>query len=142
MTANVRMAGMRGRVFFDGLCPVCSALRDRWDPVLAPLGYPFVPLQHPDAVRELGLVPGVVPDEIQLVMADGTRLKGFEALRRLAGQVWWLKPVAWLADLPGLRGVARAAYGWVARNRYCLGDACSPPHCRCRRRHAAFFETP
>ncbi len=134
--------GTRGWVAFDALCPVCSALRDRWHPVFAPLGFPFVPLQDSDIARELHLAPGELPGEIQLLLADGRRLGGTDAMFYLAKQVGWLVPFGWVADLPGIRAVVDRTYAWVARNRHCLGDACRAPLRRRHRGHEAFFEAP
>ena len=131
-----------GRVGFDALCPVCFGLRNRWHPILAPRGFPFVPLQDPAITDELNLAPGELPGEIQLLLADGRRLGGTDALLYLARRVWWLAPVAWIAMLPGLRSGVDAAYAWVARNRHCLGDACRAPLRRRYRGHEAFFESP
>jgi predicted DCC family thiol-disulfide oxidoreductase YuxK len=132
----------RGWVGFDALCPVCSALERRWNPVLAPRGFPFVPLQNPTFARRLGLRPGELPEEIQLVLADGRRLGGADALRFLAAQIAWLAPLAWISGFPGIRTVTNRAYAWVAENRYCLGDTCRAPLRRRSRGHAAFFESP
>jgi len=132
----------RGRVGFDALCPVCSGLRNRWHPILAPRGFSFVPLQDPAIADALDLAPGELPGEIQLLLADGRRLGGTDALLYLARRVWWLAPVAWVAMLPGLRAGVDAAYAWVDRNRDCLGDACRAPLRRRHRGHEAFFESP
>jgi len=132
----------RGRVGFDALCPVCSGLRHRWHPILAPRGFPFVPLQDPSFAAELHLAPGELPGEFQLLLSDGRRLAGTDALRYLARHVWWLAPLAWIATLPGFRALMDAAYAWVAENRHCLGDACRTPLRRRYRGHEAFFESP
>ncbi len=101
-----------------------------------------MPLQDPAIADELNLAPGELPGEIQLLLADGRRLGGTDALLYLARRVWWLAPVAWVAMLPGLRSGVDAAYAWVAQNRHCLGDACRAPLRRRHRGHEAFFESP
>jgi len=133
---------MRGRVAFDSLCPICTRLRDQWHPVLAPRGFPFVPLQDPKIAAELHLRPGELPGEIQLLLDDGRRLGGVDAMLFLGRQIGWLAPVAWVGGLPGVRSGVDAAYGWVARNRHCLGDTCRVPLRRRHRGHPAFFEAP
>jgi predicted DCC family thiol-disulfide oxidoreductase YuxK len=131
-----------GWVGFDALCPVCSALERRWNPLLAPRGFPFVPLQNPVFARALGLGPDEFPCEIQLLLADGRRLGGADALRFLAGRIGWLAPLAWLSGLPGIRNGVDRLYAWVAENRYCLSDVCRTPLRRRTRGHGVFFESP
>lgn len=132
----------RGRIAFDALCPVCTALRNRWNPILSPRGYPFIPIQHPAIEAELGLTSGELPGEIQLLLNDGRRMGGTDAMLFVARQVWWLAPIGWVAALPGIRTGVDAMYAWVARNRHCLGDACRVPLRRRHRGHEAFFEAP
>lgn len=132
----------RGWVGFDASCPICSALRDRWHPVLAPRGFPFVPLQSPEIAARLDLAPGTLPGEIQLLLANGRRLGGADALRFLANEIPWLRPFAWMSRLPGIRSACDRGYAWVARNRHCLGDTCRVPLRRRHRGHEAFFESP
>ncbi len=131
-----------GWVGYDESCPVCTTLARRLRPVLGRRGYEFLPLQGPWMARRLGLREGRLPGEIQLVLGDGRVLGGTEGLLFLAREVWWLRPLAWAARVPWFRRRLDGAYGWVARNRHCLGDACRVPLRRATRGHAAFFETP
>jgi predicted DCC family thiol-disulfide oxidoreductase YuxK len=52
-----------------------------------------------------------------LIMADGRVYEGAAAINMSLGQVWWLRPFTRLYFLPGVRQIADAVYGWVARNR-------------------------
>lgn len=62
---------------------------------------------------------------MQLVLPDGRVLAGADAvpelLRRIRGLGW----LATLFALPGVRPVARRAYGWIARNRMRLSCSIS-----------------
>lgn len=134
--------GEQGWVGFDATCPVCTTLARRWGPTLARRGYPFVPLQSQALADRLGLMPGQLPGEIQLVLRDGRTLGGTDALLFLARKVWWMRPLAAVAGRGWARARVDEAYRWVAANRHCLGDACRVPLRRATRGHAAFFETP
>ena len=85
---------------------------------------------------------------MHLLRADGRVFSGVDAFGVLCRSVWWLWPIGMLLLVPGLRDVARAAYDWFARNRYCIGGACGAegnPGVRPTKdhsRHAAFFELP
>ena len=82
---------------------------------------------------------------MKLLLVGGPVLGGVDALVAIGRTVWWAWPFAVLAELPGPDGLARALYRWIATNRQCLGDVCSAPRKRIRRRHPAattFLELP
>ena len=60
----------------------------------------------------------------------------------LLGLVWWLAPVASVAMLSGVRAGVDAAYAWVDRNRYSLGEAWPSPLRRLHRGPERFFAVP
>lgn len=137
---------VRGWVFYDGHCPLCVPLVERWKPTFLPRGFEFAALQEPWVRQALGLRPGEIVPEIKLRRSDGVVMGGVDALRELAGSVWWMKPLAVLAGFPGFRSLARSTYRWVAANRQCLGDVCPVRRPKAgRRAHSAastFFEAP
>ncbi len=136
---------LRGWVLYDGICPICRASVERWGPMLRRRGFDFAMLQT-DWVRQyFGLGVGELPAEMKLLLPDGTQLGGVDALIAMGRTVWWLWPFAVLAGWPGFNALARAAYRWIAVNRYCLGDVCPLPHHAPPRRHHAittFLELP
>ncbi len=135
----------RGWVLYDGFCPICLAAIGRWGPLLRRRGFIPVELQTGWARRRLGLRPGELPGEMKLLLAGGPVLGGVEALVAIGRTIWWAWPFAVLAGLPGPDGLARSLYRWIAANRQCLGDVCSVPRKRIRRRHPAattFLELP
>lgn len=137
---------VRGVIGYDAHCPVCLSTMARWRHVFNVRGFAWMPLDDGFWRTRLNLSPGETPGEIQLELATGERKSGAAAVMWLARQVWWLWPLGVLGWLPGLRRITHAAYGWVARNRYCLGDVCTlPKHWRRTRKHhstTTFLEFP
>ncbi len=89
-----------------------------------------MPLQRSWVQRRLDADPKPVLDEIQLLLEDGRRLGGVDALLYLGRRVWWAWPVAVVLGLPGLRGLTRRAYAWVARHRMGISQFCGLDACR------------
>jgi predicted DCC family thiol-disulfide oxidoreductase YuxK len=133
-----------GAVFYDADCPVCVGTVRRWGDIFRPRGFEFVPLQSQRARQTLGLAEGELPAEMKLLRNDGSVAGGPDAIAWMCRHVWWLWPAGLLMRAPLLRDVTDAAYRWVARNRYCLGDVCRVPDRIRTRHHAAttFLESP
>jgi predicted DCC family thiol-disulfide oxidoreductase YuxK len=133
-------------VLYDHQCPVCRSTVGRWRRVFEARRIEFAALQSPWVRERLGLAPGELPDEMKLLTPDGRVLGGPAAIAWMCRRVAWLWPLGCLMILPGLDGLTRLGYRWVARNRYCLGDVCELSPMRWeRRRHLAattFLETP
>ena len=117
----------RGWVFYDAVCPVCHAVVARLGDAFGRRGFVFVPLQQLWVAPALGLAPSELRREMKLRRGDGRVVGGMEAWRELGASVPWLRPLVFLAGLPGFRSVAAAAYRWVAANRYCLSGVCPAP---------------
>jgi predicted DCC family thiol-disulfide oxidoreductase YuxK len=145
-TTDTFPARNRFWVLYDALCPLCLSSVERWRGTFERRGAGFIPLQDPRAEAYLGLRPGEVPAEMQLVLPDGRRIGGHRAIAWLCRRVWWLAALGVVMEWPVADGVARAAYRWIARNRYCMGDVCRVPlQGGVRLRHHAattFLETP
>jgi predicted DCC family thiol-disulfide oxidoreductase YuxK len=62
---------------------------------------------------------------MRLVHTDGSVSVGADAVYAIAGRLRGWRRVAWLYRVPGLRGLCRIAYGWIARNRHRIGGACT-----------------
>jgi predicted DCC family thiol-disulfide oxidoreductase YuxK len=113
-----------GWVLYDGECAICTRWVARFYHPLRRRGFRLAPLQTPGIAERFGLKEEGLLNEMRLVTRDGHILGGADALAEIARALWWTWPV-WLAyQLPGAKPVLRAAYRWLARNRYCLGGAC------------------
>lgn len=113
-----------GWIFFDASCRFCVAGCRRWGRVLERRGFAWVPLQSPGAAARLGVPEAELLNELRVLPADGPALGGVDAVLALMRRVEWLRPLAWLLGLPGLRPLAAAGYRRLARHRHCLGGRC------------------
>ena len=109
----------RGWLFYDAECKFCTRLA-RW--LIRPLhkrGMAVAPLQDPRVAALLGLSREELLRAIRLVMSDGQRYAGAEVLVALACELWWLRPLAWIAKVPRGSSFLRWMYDGVARRRKC-----------------------
>ncbi len=132
----------RGWVFYDAQCAFCRAAA-RWRGPFERRGYRWLPLDDPSARERTGLTEDDMRVEMKLARADGAVVGGADAVLVLMCAVWWLSPFAILLGAPGIHGITRAGYRWIARNRSCIGGACALPH-RPRKIHRtiSFLEWP
>jgi len=150
-------AGIAGWVFYDAECPFCREGARRFAGILARRRFQLLPLQAPGAAQRLGLPDPDLLREMRLVLADGRKLGGADAVAEIARHLWWAWPL-WLASrLPGAGPALRAIYRVIAANRHCFDGECqigrrsmradatsrkAPRSGQPRRRHTAFFELP
>jgi hypothetical protein len=83
------------------------------------------PLQDPRVRALLGLSQADLMREMRVVMADGTHNGGADAAVALARVIWWARPLVWLAKIPGMMGLMRRAYHWIAARRNCGAESCA-----------------
>ena len=115
----------RGWLFFDAECEFCTRVA-RWvAPVLAGRGIGVAPLQDSRVAALLCMSSEESLREMRLVCEDGTQWGGAEAAVRLSREIWWAKPLAWIARLPGAMKVLRAGYSWIAEHRKCAAAGCA-----------------
>jgi predicted DCC family thiol-disulfide oxidoreductase YuxK len=117
------MQPLRGTIFFDAGCGLCSTSVRRWRGVVEGVGFAMVPLQSEQAQRELALVPGELPGEIKMQTPAGV-LGGVDVFARVARYVWWAFPIHLILSVPAVRDVAQDAYTVLARNRRQISHAC------------------
>ena len=118
-----------GWVLYDARCPLCSRGARRLGCVASHRGYRLTPLQRRWIQDLLSARPGEVGDEMMLLLPDGRLFGGIDAYLQLARHVWWARPLAALAWVPGVRAAAGALYRWIARNRYRISGACGLGRC-------------
>ena len=109
----------RGWLFFDAECVFCTKIARWLAPILERRGLAVAPLQDPRVAVLLGLSRQELMREIHLLMSDGAQYGGADAVIALARQIWWARPLAWPAKIPGCMNVLRAAYRKIAASRRC-----------------------
>jgi predicted DCC family thiol-disulfide oxidoreductase YuxK len=118
-------------VLYDGACALCT--RQAGNLARLARGRVRAEALQTALPRFPGLSEAEALREIKLVAADGRVYGGADALVRLVnlGRPL-LGKLLYPYYLPGVRQLADAAYGWVARNRYRLfgrADACEGGSC-------------
>ena len=114
----------RGWLFFDAKCGFCTRIARWLAPVLRRRGLGVAALQDPRVGALLGITRGELLKELRFLMSDGLLLGGANAVLAVAREIWWARPVVWLAALPGMMRVLDLGYKWVAARRGCTSDAC------------------
>lgn len=117
----------RGWLFFDAECRFCLRVVRWFEPILRKRGLAVAPLQDPRVGALLGMSPGELLREMRLLLSDGSHTGGADAVVALAREIWWLRPLEWIARVPGMRNVMRAAYRSVAARRSCNAARCAAP---------------
>ena len=133
-----------GWIFFDAECRFCVAYRRRWGRIFEHRGFVWLPLQTAGAAERLGITDQELRAEMWLQRADGRKFGGVNAWAVLLRRVWWLWPLGFVLALPGFNAAGRGFYRWIAKNRQCLGGACTvPSHGKTKRpRHSVFCQFP
>ena len=109
----------RGWLFYDAECSFCTRVARWLARSLHQRGLAVAPLQDPRVGELLGLSREELLRAIRLVMSDGQLYAGAEVFVALARELWWLRPLAWIARIPRGTSFLRVMYGWVASRRRC-----------------------
>ena len=112
-------------LLFDGDCPFCRSMVDRWRGTLERRGFELVPLQAEWVRRRLDLPEEELLREMRVLTPDGRVLGGAAALVHVWGKIWWAWPLWLLALMPGAKWLLERVYRWVADRRMCISGACS-----------------
>jgi len=120
----------RGWLFFDVECAFCTRIARLVAPILARRGIGVAPLQDARVGTLLGLPGEELMREMRVLLADGTRCGGADAGVALAREIWWARPLVWLARIPGVMEWLRRGYRGIAARRSCAterGECLRPP---------------
>ena len=109
----------RGWLFFDADCSFCLKIVRAVAPTLQKRGFALAPLQDPRVGALLGLSQSELLLEMRLLLSNGQQTGGADAAVALAHEIWWARPLVWLANLPGAMPLIRRAYRWIAAHRKC-----------------------
>jgi predicted DCC family thiol-disulfide oxidoreductase YuxK len=116
----------RGWLFFDSDCAFCVRIVRALAPALQKRGFAFAPLQDSRVGPLLGLSQMDLLREMRLLLSDGRQFGGADAAVALSREIWWARPLFWLAAAPGMMPVLRSTYRWIAARRHCAATtSCS-----------------
>jgi predicted DCC family thiol-disulfide oxidoreductase YuxK len=116
----------RGWLFFDADCAFCTKIVRALAPALQKRGFALAPLQDPRVGPLLGLTQAELLREMRLLLSDGQQFGGADAAAALAREIWWARPLVWLAAIPGMMHILRSTYRWIAARRHCAATtSCS-----------------
>lgn len=117
-----------GRILYDGDCGLCSRLARRFRTNLQRRGFQLAPLQSRDAAAVSGATQEQLLRELHVVVAPPPVrrvLRGADAIVFVARSLPWMRPLCWLARVPGVMPLLRAGYRLVAKHRHCADGICS-----------------
>jgi predicted DCC family thiol-disulfide oxidoreductase YuxK len=109
----------RGWLFFDPECRFCTRIALWLAVPMRRRGLALAPLQDPRVPALLGVSSADLLLAIRFVVDDGAQYSGADALLALAREFWWAKPLLWIAELPAVLPMMRAAYRSGARHWRC-----------------------
>lgn len=113
-----------GWVFYDEHCPKCCGWEGRFKKVLLRRHILTAPLQRGWVQERLELDANEAFTEMRVLTASGKVLGGAAAMVYLAERIWFAKPLAAVAKLPGVMGQLHRLYRYIAHHRYCQTTNC------------------
>ena len=111
----------KGWLFFDAECGFCTRFARWLGPILVRRGFAVAPLQDPRVSALLGMSRQELLRELRFLHSDGRYCGGANAVLAVAREIWWARPLVWLAAIPGVMSLLYAGYRWVAAQRSCAG---------------------
>ena len=117
----------KGWILYDDSCGFCRRWIPFWEGALTRRNFAVAPLQA-DWVREkTGLGAAELLDDLRLLLADGTMIRGADVYRYATRRIWWAWPVYLFSITPGLRRIFDWSYRKFAANRFRVSAACGLP---------------
>ena len=83
MNVNLLTSNLRGQVFYDADCGLCSRGVTRWGGLFERRGFHWLPLQTPGVAARLGASDADLRAEMKLQLASGRVLGGVDAWKVL-----------------------------------------------------------
>jgi predicted DCC family thiol-disulfide oxidoreductase YuxK len=124
MSSTIVNASPRGWVLYDGSCGICARWVPFWIPTLRKRGFEVAPLQTAWVRERLALSEDSLLEDVRLLLADGSQVRGAEVYRFFLKRIWWAYPIFLLSLIPGLRQMFNWSYRTFAKNRFRFSKAC------------------
>jgi hypothetical protein len=97
----------------------------RWlAPALERRGLALAQLQDPRVGALLGMSRAELLRELRLLLTNGAQFGGADACVAVAREIWWARPLVWMARIPGGMELMRKGYARVAARRKCAAVGC------------------
>ncbi|MCX6896123.1 MAG: DCC1-like thiol-disulfide oxidoreductase family protein [Verrucomicrobia bacterium] len=117
----------KGWILYDDSCGFCRRWIPFWQGALLRRGFAVAPLQA-DWVREkTRLGAAELLEDLRLLLADGTMIRGADVYRHATRRIWWAWPVYLFSVTPLLRKVFDWGYRIFAANRVRVSGFCGLP---------------
>ena len=118
------MAEPAGWILYDDECGFCDRWVPFWENTLRRKGFGIAPLQADWVQERLGPERGSLLDDLRLLLADGSQVRGADVYRYAMRRIWWAYPTYVLSVTPILRSIFDRSYRAFAENRYRVSRAC------------------
>src|ERR1700732_2545767 len=114
----------RGWLFFDAECGFCTRTARWLLPILERRGLAGAAFADQRGAALLGLSKSELLLELRFLLSDGSQYGGADAVLAVAREIWWARPLVWLARIPGMMEQLRRGYRWFAARRSCVAMHC------------------
>lgn len=116
-----------GWVLYDDSCGFCRRWIPFWQSTLKKRGFLIAPLQSEWVEDKLGASREEVLEDLRLLLADGSQVRGADVYRYVMKRIWWARPLHLLSVAPILRNAFDWGYRTFAANRYRISRSCRLP---------------
>lgn len=117
----------KGWILYDDACGFCRRWIPFWEGALRRRGFAVAPLQAAWVREKTGLSAAELLEDLRLLSADGTMIRGAEVYRYATRRIWWAWPVYLFSITPGLRKIFDWGYRAFAAHRHQVSQACRLP---------------
>lgn len=108
-------------LLYDARCGLCQRTVRTLRNIRTSVPLHMLPLQQADSTKlPVPLNRDELMAELHVIDSEGDVYAGSEAVFRILREVPRLRWLAVMQRIPGMRGLSRRWYGWIARNRYAL----------------------
>ncbi|HTR27024.1 MAG TPA: DCC1-like thiol-disulfide oxidoreductase family protein [Terriglobales bacterium] len=115
----------RGWLFYDAECAFCTRIAHFLAGPMRRRRLAVAALQDPRVGALLGLPREELLCAVRFVFEDGRHCAGADALLAVAGELWWARPLASAARIPGMLPALRAGYRWGSAQWNCHANYCA-----------------
>lgn len=113
-----------GWILYDDSCGFCQRWIPFWQSALQRRGFSVAPLQADWVRAKFQLSESELLQDLRLLLADGSQIRGADVYRYATRRIWWAWPVYLFSITPGLRNVFDWGYRTFAANRFRVSSAC------------------